>query len=85
MDRKRALAILGVVTGATLFGFLGITTRYFNSERGLESIDIVVIRLTFASIILLIILGILAHDKLKISRKDIPILIPSVSSRSRPM
>jgi hypothetical protein len=28
MDRKRALTILGVVTGATLFGFLGITTRY---------------------------------------------------------
>jgi len=28
MDRKRALAILGVVMGATLFGFLGITTRY---------------------------------------------------------
>ncbi len=72
---KRKSAMLAVVIGATLFGFLGVPVRFFYNEYGLGSIDSVMVRLTFASIFLLLIIGILAHDKLRIQKKDIPILL----------
>jgi drug/metabolite transporter (DMT)-like permease len=64
-----------VVVGATLFGFLGVPIRFFYNEYGLGSIDSVMVRLTFASIFLLVIIGVLAHDKLKIHKQDIPVLL----------
>lgn len=48
MERNRLLAMTAVVVGATLFGFLGVFTRYFNSEFGMTSIDSVVVRLSFS-------------------------------------
>jgi len=72
---KRLQAMMGVVLGVTLFGFLGICTRYFHNDCGLTSMDTVAIRLTFASMFLLVILGIFARSKLKISKKDLPYLL----------
>ena len=72
---KRKAAMLAVVIGATLFGFLGVPIRFFYNEYGLGSIDSVMVRLTFASMFLLLIIGILAHDKLKIRLMDVPILL----------
>lgn len=74
MVSEKRMAMLAVVIGATLFGFLGISTRFFDSNYGLNSIEITAIRLTFASLFLLIILGILARDKLRVSKRDLPLL-----------
>jgi drug/metabolite transporter (DMT)-like permease len=75
MENRRLIAMLAVVLGATLFGFLGICTRYFHNDCGLTSLDTVSIRLTFASLFLLIILGVLARKKLRITMRDIPLIV----------
>ena len=75
MDNRRYIAVLAVALGATAFGFLGIPTRFFRDEFGLQSIDSVIIRLTFASLFLVVMLGIFARDKLRINRKNIPLLL----------
>lgn len=74
MESDQKKAMLAVVLGATIFGFLGISTRFFNSNYGLNSMEITAIRLTFASIFLLLIMAVLARDKLKIRKQDIPLL-----------
>ncbi|MBE6514079.1 MAG: DMT family transporter [Thermoplasmata archaeon] len=74
MERNRLLAMTAVIIGATLFGFLGLCTRYFSSEFGMTSIDSVVVRLSFSSVFLLIMLGLMARSRLKIGRKDVPLL-----------
>ena len=75
MADKRTVAVLAVVTGATLFGFLGVPNRYFQTDLGLNSMDVTVIRFTSASISLLIILGIFARDQLKIGWRNVPYLV----------
>ena len=47
---------------------------FLRSNYGLNSIVITAIRLTFASLFLLIILGTLALDKLRVSKRDLPLL-----------
>ena len=74
MERNRLLAMVAVIVGATLFGFLGLCTRYFNSEFGMTSIDSVVVRLSFSSVFLLIALGLLARGRLKVGWRNIPLL-----------
>ena len=70
------LASLAVVLGATLFGFLGICARYFQSDDiGLTAIDTVIIRLSFGSIFILLILGIVARKDLRIGKRDLPLLL----------
>ena len=75
MERNYALAVAAVLSGASLFGMLGICTRYFQRECGLSALDTVLIRLTVSAIALFLIIALFSHNSLKIKAKDIPIFI----------
>lgn len=73
--RKETLASVAVVVGAVMFGFLGICARYFQNDVGLTAIDTVIVRLSFGSIFILIILGVWARRRLNIRKRDLPYLL----------
>ena len=73
--KKETLAAFAVTLGAIMFGFLGICARYFQNDAGLTAIDTVIVRLSFGSIFILIILGIWARRYLNIKKRDIPYLL----------
>ena len=75
MKKERAMAIVLMAVGASLFGFLGLCTRYFMGDRGIGPLDTVAIRLFVASLFLLLILALASRSSLKIHRKDIPVFI----------
>ena len=75
MESRQTAAIMGVVFGVALFGFLGVCTRYYLDDCGLESMDVVLIRLTVASTVLAAILAILTRSSLKISLRDVPLFV----------
>lgn len=69
------MAVVGVIIGASLFGMLGICTRYFGNEWGLNALDTVLIRLMFSVIFLLLLILLFSPSSLKIRLKDIPFFI----------
>ena len=71
---KRKEAIILVAIGTSLFGFLGVLSRYFIVDKGLGSIDVAFLRFSVTAIILFVILFIFARDSLKITKKDVCIL-----------
>jgi len=75
MDDKRAMAIIGVIIGASLFGMLGICSRYFRNECGLDALDTVLIRLMVSVIFLLLLIILFSPSSLRIRMKDIPFFI----------
>lgn len=73
LDKKKEAIIL-VAIGTSLFGFLGVLSRYFIVDKGLGSIDVAFLRFSVTAIILFVILFIFARDSLKITKKDVCIL-----------
>lgn len=75
MERNHALAVIAVLSGATLFGLLGICTRYFQQECGLSALETVLIRLSVSCIVLFLLISVFSRESLKIKAKDIPLFI----------
>ena len=75
MDRKRLVAIMAVIIAAVMFGFTGVFSRFFYNERGIGPMEVTLIRVLVSAAVMLIVLGILARDHLRINRKDIPLMI----------
>jgi len=75
MKANTTTAILAIVFASAIFGLLGVFNRYFLTEWDLNSIDVAFIRLSITALALLIILAVLSRDKLRVTRRDVPLLI----------
>ena len=75
MGQRRIIGVAAILIATTCFGFLGLFNRFLQNDFGLASIDVTFVRLSFASIALLIALAIFAPKTLRITLKDIPYII----------
>lgn len=75
MNQKRIIGVSAVLIATMCFGFLGLFNRFLQNDFGLASIDVTFVRLSFASMILLIILAIFAPGTLRIRLKDTPYIL----------
>ncbi len=75
MGQKRIVGVSAILIATTCFGFLGLFNRFLQNDFGLASIDVTFVRLSVASIVLLIVLAIFAPKTLHITLKDIPYII----------
>lgn len=75
MGQKRIIGVSAVLIATMCFGFLGLFNRFLQNDFGLASIDVTFVRLSFASMILLIILAIFAPGTLRIRLKDTPYIL----------
>ncbi len=75
MEKRQLYVAIAVVVGASLLGFLGVFSRYFMDDCGLRSLDVVLIRLSVVVTILLLILAIITRSSLRITKRDIPVML----------
>ena len=75
MKQKRIIGVSAVLIATMCFGFLGLFNRFLQNDFGLASIDVTFVRLSFTSMILLIILAIFAPGTLRIRLKDTPYIL----------
>ncbi|PKR76729.1 EamA family transporter [Halalkalibacillus sediminis] len=74
MRMNQWIAYSLVITGAALWGIVGLFVQYLNGY-GLSSWDVVTVRLSLSSIILVSLLAIFSRGYLKIRLRDLPYFI----------
>ena len=75
MERKRPIAMVAVFIAATLFGFIGLCSRYFYNDCNLGPMEVTMIRVLVSSVAMLVVIGIFARNQLQIGLKNIPLMI----------